>query len=783
MALWLAPASVAAPADAPRAEQAAQDQVLTWTASNSISEYGSAPKTATAGTATIVFVNNESTGNTMGMSHTLTFSTTRAGYNQDVDVDILANPFDSNGGRHEVQVTLSPGKYYYYCKINGHTMKGVLTVTDDGGGGGDTTAPQVSAGLTGERDADGDYVGSATVTVSASDSGSGVESIEYEVDDTGFRPYSGPVTVSDPGDHTVQYRATDSAGNVSEVGSVAFTVVEPQPADTIAPDVSASVTGDKNADGAYVGSATVTVSASDTESGVATVESRLDGGAWTTYSEPLTVNESGAHTVSYRATDEAGNMSEPESVSFTVAEPQPADTTAPETSADVAGKRDAAGAYVGSATVTVSAQDAGSGVATVEYSLDGAPYAAYTGPVEVDQPGDHTVAYRATDNAGNTSEPRSVSFTVVEPAPEDTTAPDVSASVTGDQDAAGAYVGSATVTVSATDTESDVATVEFRLDGGAWTTYSEPLTVNNPGAHTVDYRATDNAGNMAEPESVSFTVAEPQPEDTTAPEVAVSVSGEQNADGDYLDSATTTLTAQDDGSGVAGIEYAVDGSPYASYTGPVEVNQPGEHTISYRATDEAGNVSEPESVTFTVVESAPEDTTAPNVSASVSGDRNAAGAYVGSATVTVSASDTESGVDTVQYRLDGGAWTDYSLPLSVNDPGEHTVEYRATDQAGNTANPPSVSFKIVSDASDACPDSDTRASVIIDGEDTGVANVDTGNGCTINDLINAAGAYNNHGAFVKHVDRVTDRLNDDGVITGKEKGRIMRAAGRSDIGK
>nr|WP_310277491.1 hypothetical protein [Haloactinomyces albus] len=501
-ALWLVPIPVAAQAQAQAQAQAkqAQEQVLTWTAGNSISEYVSAPTTATAGPATLVFENSTETGNTMGMSHTLTFDISKPGYNHDVDVDILANPFDSNGGRYEVQADLTPGTYYYFCKINGHTMSGELVVTDDGGG--DTTAPQVSGNVSGKQDADGNYVGSATVTVSANDSGSGVDSVEYEIDDTGFQPYSGPVTVDDPGDHSVQYRATDAAGNVSQLGSVSFTVVESAPEDTTAPDLSASVSGDRNTDGAYVGSATVTVSATDSESGVA----------------------------------------------------------------------------------------------TVEYALDGTSYTQYSGPVTVNEPGEHTVQYRATDTAGNTSQATSVSFTVVEPPPQDTTAPQTSATI----------------------------------------------------------------------------------------------SGNQNADGNYVGSATVMVSAQDAQSGLADIEYSVDEAPYAIYTDPVVVNQPGAHTVSYRATDSAGNTSTPKSVSFTVVESAPED---------------------------------------------------------------------------------------------SCPDSDTRDTVIIGEHDTGVDNADTGDGCTINDLIAEDATYPNHGAFVSHTGQVTDKLKADGLITGKEKGRIMRAAGRSDIGK
>src|SRR5690606_13074267 len=103
----------------------------------------------------------------------------------------------------------------------------------------DTTPPEVSAEVSGDQDADGNYVGSATVTVSASDAGSGVASVEYDLDGAGFVEYTDPVTVDVVGDHSVQFRATDVAGNVSEVGSVAFTGVEAEPGDSTPPGVRA----------------------------------------------------------------------------------------------------------------------------------------------------------------------------------------------------------------------------------------------------------------------------------------------------------------------------------------------------------------------------------------------------------------------------------------------------------------------------------------------------------------------------------------------------------------
>ena len=304
MVLLLTAAVAASPANARPIDQERraaasssqlQAQVLTWTAGDNFLSYRSAPTSATAGPTTLVFENSAATGNTTGMQHTLTFETGNPAYNSDVDVNILADPSDSNGGRWTVDVVLTPGTYRYFCSIPGHGgMTGLLVVSD---GGSDTTAPTVTAAVTGDKDPTGAYVGSATVTLSATDTGSGVSRVEYSLDGGAYGTYSAPVTVNQPGQHTVSYRATDKAGNTSSAQSVSFTVVQTPPADTTPPTVTAAVTGQKDATGAYVGSATVTLSATDAGSGVDRVEYSLDGQPYAGYSAPVTVNQPGQHTV------------------------------------------------------------------------------------------------------------------------------------------------------------------------------------------------------------------------------------------------------------------------------------------------------------------------------------------------------------------------------------------------------------------------------------------------------------------------------------------------------
>nr|WP_211239711.1 ThuA domain-containing protein [Jiangella gansuensis] len=101
----------------------------------------------------------------------------------------------------------------------------------DGGPPDDDVPPAVSATLDPpEPNGDpapgyeGTYNTPVSVAVTATDEGSGVEAVEYALDDGDWTPYTSPVTVSADGEHTVRFRATDVAGNTSEPGSAMFTI-------------------------------------------------------------------------------------------------------------------------------------------------------------------------------------------------------------------------------------------------------------------------------------------------------------------------------------------------------------------------------------------------------------------------------------------------------------------------------------------------------------------------------------------------------------------------------
>jgi hypothetical protein len=71
----------------------------------------------------------------------------------------------------------------------------------------------------------------------------------------------------------------------------------------------------------YTSDVTVTLSATDAQSGVNYTMYKLDSGEWTIYTAPFVVTEDGAHTVLFYSVDFAGNQETEKTKTFTIAHP------------------------------------------------------------------------------------------------------------------------------------------------------------------------------------------------------------------------------------------------------------------------------------------------------------------------------------------------------------------------------------------------------------------------------------------------------------------------------
>jgi PKD repeat protein len=152
---------------------------------------------------------------------------------------------------------------------------------------------------------DGWYRTPVTVTLDATDAGgSGLESTEYALDGGDFEEYDGPITVSEDGEHVVEFRSTDGSGNVEDTKSVEFKIDRNAPVTT--PLLESASEPDENG---YSDPVTVTLEGDDgAGSGVAATQYRvLPSGQWLPYEEALEFVAAGEYEIEYRSTDAAGN--------------------------------------------------------------------------------------------------------------------------------------------------------------------------------------------------------------------------------------------------------------------------------------------------------------------------------------------------------------------------------------------------------------------------------------------------------------------------------------------
>ncbi len=193
------------------------------------------------------------------------------------------------------------------------------------------------------------------------------------------------------GAHTWKLVAADAWGNPAFTTSGDFTV------DGTAPVTKAAAGATAGSSGWLVTPPIVTLAARDGLSGVRSISWRINGGKAKAYDGPAVVTAIGTVTFEYRAVDNAGIREVWKPLTLKI------DTSAPSIALARAGKAaDVPGTWRGKVTITPDIRDAGSGLATARYSVDGARTVPVDGtPVVVRGDGLHSVVVTATDVAGN----------------------------------------------------------------------------------------------------------------------------------------------------------------------------------------------------------------------------------------------------------------------------------------------------------------------------------------------------------------------------------------------
>ena len=522
----------------------------------------------------------------------------------------------------------------------------------------DTTIPTFMLSVSGTSGAGGWYVSSIHINSGAVDVTSGLGSVLYSVDG-GALQAGNSAFISIDGSHTVSFRAVDNAGNMSTSSTQTVKI------DTTVPTFVPSVSGTPGAGGWYVSSIQVNSGAADAASGLGSIQYSLDGGAFQAGSS-VTISADGAHTVSFKAFDNAGNAATSPTQTVNI------DITGPAITVTLP-SADGLGGWYRTAPVTVAAlaSDATSGLGSIQYSIDGGAQQAGTSAL-ISTDGMHAVSFIAVDNAGNTTTSSTQTIKV------DTTGPAVTVTLPTADGSDGWYkTVPVTVTALASDATSGLSSLQYFVDGGALQAGSSAL-ISTDGTHTVSFRAVDNAGNVTTSAMQTIKV------DTTGPAITSTTTGTLGGGGWYITTAQVIGAATDATSGLAGIQYSIDGGDWQS--APIQVGD-GTHNIQIRATDVASNTT-----TNTVVVKV--DIVRP-ASLFVSPPEGTSAVAAGDFTMTGHTVDVDSGPQAAEVSIDNGAnwqalpaidsagnWSFVWDTTGVAN-GTYTVFVRATDLAGN----------------------------------------------------------------------------------------------------
>ena len=560
------------------------------------------------------------------------------------------------------------------------------------------------------------------------------------------------------GAHTLTAKQTDLAGNVSVASTgLAVTIDTTAPAAPSIPDLTtASDTGTSSTDNVtklatpiFSGTAEVGASVTlyDTNGTTVLGTATADGtGNWSITSSTLT---NGAHTVTARQTDVAGNLGAASAgLVVTIDTVAPAAVSAP----DLATASDSGSSTTDNVTKTTTPTFTGSGaVAGATVTLYDTNGTTVLGTATADVSGNwsilssalsvgaHALTATQADSAGNASVASTGLVVTIDTAaaapsvPDLTTASDRGASSTDNITSlttpsfGGTAEAGATVTLY--DTNGTTVLGTATADGsGNWTITSSVLA---SGAHTVTAKQTDLAGNASVASAglvVTIDSAVPAapsaPDLTTASDTGTSSTDNLTKLATPIFSGTgeigATVTLYDtNGTTVLGTA-TVDGTGNWSITTTTMID--GAHTVTAKQTDLSGNTGAASAgltVTIDTVALAP---SAPDLTAASDTGASSTDNLTNDTTPTVTGSGAAAGATVTLYDSNGttvlgtatadgsGNWT---ITSTVLIDGMHTLTAKQADAAGNTSvasAPLSVTIDTRGPAPDLAAASDSGAS-------------------------------------------------------------------------
>jgi hypothetical protein len=366
-----------------------------------------------------------------------------------------------------------------------------------------------------------------------------------------------------------------------------------------------------------------------------------------------------------------------------------------------------------SATSSLTAQfvftvtDNLSGVASVQCSLDNAAFSSCVSGTTLNVAvGAHNYQIKATDNAGNTSQAYSYSWTVSAAAIANIT---LSSNVTSPTKS-----GSATFTFSSSASGS---TYQCSVDNAAFASCSSPNTLSAAeGSHSFSVKGIDSSGASSSVSTFNWVVDQTAP--STPSILSNLVSPSKNNQVSYSFSSTDAV-------GVASYQCSQDGTTFATCTSPKAYTlTDGTKSFYVKASDAAGNVSGVARLDLVI------DTVAPVIAiTSTQSTTNLSG------NITFTITENGSGINKIQCSLDGSAFASCTSPYAYTvAAGSHNFQVQANDLAGNVSATMTSSWTISAPAPSPSPSPTPAPSSALTG-----LHVVMGSGGVNGHIVNGAG--------------------------------------------
>jgi len=541
------------------------------------------------------------------------------------------------------------------------------------------------------------YVNSTTnFSLIATDTASGVQSTMFRTWIDGlwstWVPYLVPFQISgNDGIAYIEYYSKDPLNHTEVLGNTTVYLENSLPITTLDIDPTTPIYIDVFT---YVnGNTKFNLSAIDLDSGLNSTWFRIwnDGMwlGWSLYTGPFQITGNDGMTfIEYNSIDNLGQYEATNNVTVYLENSLPITTL---NINPITPKYIGVYTYVnGNTELNLSANDSGSGLNSTWFRIwnDGvwSGWSPYSGPFQIaGNDGLTFIEYNSSDNLGQYELTNNITVYLENSLPITTLEIDP---------ATPKYIGIYTYVnnntefnLSGFDSGSGLDSTWFRIwnDGmwSGWSPYIGPFQISgNDGLSFIEYNSSDNLGHYETTNNVTVYLENNLPTTTldinpTTPKF-IGVYTYVNNNTEF------NLNASDSDSGLRSIWFRIwnDGiwSSWFPYIGPFQVTgNDGVIYIEYNSTDNLGQNEAANNITVYL------DDTPPSTDLAITGPRLGSSPTKISATTELELTSAESGsgINRIEYSIDGGAFIQYTGSFELTDYGHHNISFRAIDNLGN----------------------------------------------------------------------------------------------------